>query len=162
MSRRFPFSLKILNQPLGWKANFLAGVLISIVASPFMGFSSAKLTMEAMALGALMFGLYVCAIDVGSRWFHRHFMPRPQFSLKAVLWLMALVGVVLTAWQLLKLTYSVVSHLKREYLWRNGVAITVSQGGIKIETGVDVTTWKMSRLSEARGRFGTDRRSPPH
>ena len=92
-------------------------------------------------------------------------MPRLQFSLKTMLWLMAVVAVLLTAWQALKPPYRVFASSKREYVWRNGLAVTVSSDGIKIETGIDVDRWKASKLSEARGRYGraaTTQRPSPH
>jgi hypothetical protein len=92
-------------------------------------------------------------------------MPRPQFSLKTLLWLMALVGVCLAAWQALKPPYRIVwNPTEREYVWRNGLAITVSQDGIKIETGVDVSAWRAKSLSRAHahGRRETTLNYSPH
>lgn len=83
-------------------------------------------------------------------------MRRPRFSLKMMLWIIAVVGILLGAWQAIRPPYRIVwNDSKREYLWRNGLAITFSQDDIKIEMGVDVERWKASRLSQLRRGHGT-------
>jgi len=72
-------------------------------------------------------------------------MPRPQFSLKSLLWLMALVGMVCVAWQEMKPTFvtraGMIGDAWTTYEWNNGLSVTVTRhwwsGGTTIEIRKD-------------------------
>jgi hypothetical protein len=61
------------------------------------------------------------------------------------------VALLLTVWRLIEPPYrrtvAFNNSVERRYIWRSGLAITISQDGfelpsIKIETGTDISGWE--------------------